>query len=380
MSSIGVVVMGGVDRSGREHVVPTLLSLIDRLARRHDVHVFALGHYPEPCTYPLRGATVHDVGRVDRPRGLRRFVLQQRLAAAIASVSTARRFDLLHAYLGIPAIVATAAARRSRLPVVVTLDSGELVRDDEIGYGLQRRLIDRRAVARAMRAAARVTVTTNHMRNLAAAAAPGVPVEVVPLGIEVGEFHAAPREGPPRLLRVGSLNRVKDYPMLLRALARVASTMPDVHLDIVGEDTLDGAVQQLSASLGVAAHVTFHGLQPADRRPWFYERAHLHVVSSRHEAAGVVVLEAAAAGVPTVGTDVGILADWSRDTIERAVVVPVGDDAALAAAIVAVLNDRPRAERLAAGAREWALAHDADWTAREFERIYNETAMSASRR
>jgi len=84
--------------------------------------------------------------------------------------------------------------------------------------------------------------------------------------------------------------------------------------------------------------------------------------------------------VPTVGTDVGILADWSRDTIERAVVVPVGDDAALAAAIVAVLNDRPRAERLAAGAREWALAHDADWTAREFERIYNETAMSARRR
>src|SRR5216110_677434 len=80
---IGLVVTGGVDRSGRERVVPSLLWLIERLARRHDVHVFALHHYRDPCTYPLLGATVHDVGRVDGPIGLRRFRLRARLAAAI---------------------------------------------------------------------------------------------------------------------------------------------------------------------------------------------------------------------------------------------------------------------------------------------------------
>ena len=113
-------------------------------------------------------------------------------------------------------------------------------------------------------------------------------------------------------------------------------------------------------------HVTFHGFQPPTRpRP---HGAH-HLVSSRHEAAGVVVLEAAAAGVPTAGTKVGYVADWSP---ERAVAVPVGDAAALASAAIALLEDAPRRERIAAAARAWALTHDADWTAEQFERIYAE--------
>ena len=58
--------------------------------------------------------------------------------------------------------------------------------------------------------------------------------------------------------------------------------------------------------------MTFHGFQPTDALASFYARAHLHVVSSRHEAAGIVVLEAAASGVPTVGTRVGFLADWAQ--------------------------------------------------------------------
>jgi glycosyltransferase involved in cell wall biosynthesis len=158
---IGFVVPGGVDRSGCERVMPSLLWLIERLARRHEVHVFALDHYPEPCSYPLRGATIHDVGRVDRPRGLRRLILRRRLAAAFNTVSAGRPFDLLHAYFGMPAgVLATALGRRAGVPVVVTLDSGELVAFSDIQYGLQRRWIDRRALARAVHAAARVTVTT----------------------------------------------------------------------------------------------------------------------------------------------------------------------------------------------------------------------------
>jgi glycosyltransferase involved in cell wall biosynthesis len=95
----------------------------------------------------------------------------------------------------------------------------------------------------------------------------------------------------------------------------------------------------------------------------------LVVVSSRHEAAGVVVLEAASAGVPVVGTAVGYVADWAP---ERAVSVPPGDPTALADAIEAALLDRPRRQRVAAAAREWTLAHDADWSVAQFERVYRE--------
>jgi glycosyltransferase involved in cell wall biosynthesis len=366
---IGLVVTGGVDRSGRERVMPSVLWLIERLARRHDVHVFVLHNYRDPCDYPLAGATIHDVGRVDGPRGLRQFLVRRRLAAAIEVVAAKEPFDVLHAYFGMPGVVATAVGRRVSLPVVVTIDSGELVGFDDIQYGLQRRWIDRRAVAHALRAAARVTVTTDYMKRLASDLVAGVRIDVVPLGVEPRAFPTGNRKSDPpwRLLRVASLNRVKDYPMLLHALARIVSTLPAVHLDIVGEDTLDGSVEHMARTLGLESHVTFHGFQPTDALAAFYTRADVHVVSSRHEAAGVVVLEAACAGVPTVGTRVGYVADWSP---ERAVAVPVGDAGALASAVIAVLQDTPRREQIAAAARAWALTHDADWTAEQFERIY----------
>ena len=53
---IGLVVSGGVDRSGRDRVTPSLLWLVERLARRHDLQVFVLHYYPQPCSYPLLGA------------------------------------------------------------------------------------------------------------------------------------------------------------------------------------------------------------------------------------------------------------------------------------------------------------------------------------
>ena len=370
---IALVVTGGVDRSGRERVVPVLLWLVERLARRHDVHVFALHHYREPCSYPLLGATVHDVGRVDGPPGLRRFLLRRRLAAALSAHGP---FDVLHAYQGMPAgLVTVPLGRRLGVPVVVTLSSGELVAHEDIRYGLQRHWLDRRAIAGVIRHAARLTVDTCFMARLVAAH--DARADIIPVSIDPGAFPPAPRpEGPPwRLLRVASINEVKDYPTLLRALALVVARGLDAPLDIVGEDTMNGAAQALTKTLGLDSRVTFHGFQPTDRLAGLYARAHLHVVSSRHEASGVAILEAAASGLVTVGTNVGYVADWSPD---RAVAVPVEDPDSLANAVVDLLQDPSRRERMATAARTWILAHDADWTAQQLDRLYGE--LSGGRR
>jgi len=361
---IGLIVTGGVDRSGCVRVTPALLWLMERLARRHEVHVFALHYCREACTYPLVGATVHDLGRVDGPRGLRRWRLARRLDRELASVGA---FDVLHAYQGMPAVVSATVAASRHVPLIATLDSGELVGIGDIGYGLQRRWIDRRGLALAIGRAARVTVSTEFMARLPALS--GRRVDVVPIGVDETRFPAAWRsDGPPwRLLRVASINPVKDYPTLLHAMRRVADRVPEIHLDVVGEDTMNGTIQALARALHLVPHVSFHGFQPTDRLASFYARAHLHVVSSRHEAAAVAVLEAACAGVPTVGTRVGYIADWEPD---RAAAVPAGEPGALADAIVALLQDPARRARLAASARSWTLDHDADWTARRFEELY----------
>jgi glycosyltransferase involved in cell wall biosynthesis len=366
--TIGLVVPGGVDPSGRERVVPVLLWLIERLARRHDVHVFVVDYFARPCTYRLAGATVHDLGRVTSAIGLRRFAIARRLERALREHGP---FDVLHAYWGVPAGIATArVARRLGVPAVVTLTGGELVALDDIAYGSQRRWIDRRAIDRTIRDAAAVTVPTDYMARQPALA--GIRPEIIPTGVDLAAFRSVERpEGPPwRLVRVASISRVKDYPTLLHAIRQIldgASEFHDIHLDIVGEDTLGGSMQALAARLGLDRHVTFHGFQPSDRLPPFYGRAHLNVVSSRHEASNVTMVEAACMELPTVGSAVGHVADWHP---ARAVAVAPDDPPALAGAIVDLLGDRDRRLRLGRAARAWAVDHDADWTAAEFERLY----------
>jgi glycosyltransferase involved in cell wall biosynthesis len=362
---VGLVVTGGVDRSGRERVIPALLWLIERLARHFDLHVFLLHQELRPSTYPLLGATIHDLGRVNALPGLGRRTHLKRVIAALASVG---RLDLLHAYWAVPAgIVTTIAAGRLHVPSIVTADSGEWAAIPDIRYGLQRRWADRRAVARAMRRATRVTVCSEQMARLAAGH--GVDATVIPLGVPPELFPPTTRlEGPPwRLLHVASINRVKDHATLFQAMARLVREEPRVHLDVIGADTLGGQAEQLVRSLGLGSHVQFHGFLPTGQVAAFLARAHLHLVTSRHEAAGVVTLEAAAAGVPTVGTAVGYVADGAGT---RAIAVPVRDPGALSAAILTLLRDPDRRASLAAAARDWAVAHDADWTAAEFARLY----------
>jgi glycosyltransferase involved in cell wall biosynthesis len=79
------------------------------------------------------------------------------------------------------------------------------------------------------------------------------------------------------------------------------------------------------------------------------------------------MLEAAACALPTAGTAVGYTADWAP---ERAWAVPVGDAQALAEGILALMRDNLRRARMGQAAREWACAHDADWTAAQFLALY----------
>lgn len=368
---IAFVVTGGVDRSGRDRVIPALLSFIERQASRHQLIVYVLQYHEVPCTYPLRGATVHDLGR---PRGIRR-----QYSALVRALRRDGPFDLIHAYWALPAgLAAAAAGRRLGIPSIVTLDSGELVAVPDIEYGLQLRWRQRLAVAATMRLATKLTVCSEYMRHLALAH--GVDPEVIPLGVDLSTFRPVASaahqgdQGPPwRLLHAASLNPVKDQRTLLEAFHHARGQAPQLHLDIAGEDTLDGATEALAARLGVETAVTFHGRLTTDALVPLYQRSHLFVLSSRHEAGGVVTLEAAACGVPVVGTAVGFIADWQRD---RAIAVPPRSPRELGDAIVAALADPERRSSIAEAARAWTIAHDADWTAAQFDRLYHELARA----
>jgi glycosyltransferase involved in cell wall biosynthesis len=280
----------------------------------------------------------------------------------------------VHGYWVDPAgLLAAVAGRRLRIPSIVTCDSGEFTAIPDIDYGLQQSTRGQALVQLTCRLATRVQVTTVFMEALARRH--GVNPITIPLGVDLERVWGSPtpppiarRDPPPwRLLQVASLNRVKDQSTLLRALAIVRRRL-DVRLDLVGEDTFgDGRLQREAAALGLAGAVTFHGFTPADALPPLRAQAHLYVQSSRHEAAGIAVLEAAAAGVPIVGTRVGFISDWLP---HAAVGVPPADAQALATAIMDTLQNPAERERLATAARALAMAHDVDWTAQALTDLY----------
>jgi glycosyltransferase involved in cell wall biosynthesis len=375
---LALVVTGGVDQSGRDKVIPAILWLVERLAREHEVFVYALRYHRQPCSYPLLGATVRDLGR---PSGLRR-----QYASLLAALRHDGPFEVIHAYWALPAgLVAAAAARRLGVPSVITCDSGEFTAIPDIDYGLRIRLRHRLAVAAALKLASRVTVCTAYMERLAREQ--GFSPIVIPIGVDTAIFHPGGPEGPLydsggpkgpayhpggpqgrpyRLLNVASLNPVKDHRTLIEAVRLVADRM-GVHLHLAGEDTMNGAIQDVVRGHKLEAHVTFHGVLPSDHLAPLYRSAGLFVQSSRHEAAGIAVLEAAASGLPVVGTAVGHVADWAP---LGAAAVPPGNPRALADAITELLTDPAEREWLARSARERAVTHDADWTAIRFSRLY----------
>ena len=95
----------------------------------------------------------------------------------------------------------------------------------------------------------------------------------------------------------------------------------------------------MCAQLHLTAHVTFAGEVPHDQLSQLYRCATLCVQTSRHEAQGMAVLEAASYGAPLVGTAVGAIADLSPGAT---IAVPVGDEVSLARAIIGVLRDPAR--------------------------------------
>lgn len=354
-----LVVPGGVDASGTERVIPALLALIERLARRHALRVVALAQGTAPSTYRLLGATVHDLalgGRLVTARALPRFLRVVRAADA----------DVVHAFWAAPAgFLAAAATRLLGVPSLVHLGGGELAVRPEIGYGGLLSLRDRAATLAALSGATRISAASGPIRE--AARSLGFDVACVPLGVDPTVFEPAAgarSPGPPRLLFVGSLNAVKDPETLLRAFERILREEPAARLTVAGVDTTGGRIPALFGD-----RVTYLGHVRPTRIAELLRETDLLLVTSRHEAGPLVVLEAAAAGVPTVGTAVGHVLDLAP---HAAVAVPIGDDGALAAHAVRLLRDGAERERLGTAAREWAVAHDADATAAAFESIYRE--------
>ena len=366
---IALVVPGGVDRSGEYRVIPAILALLRHWSMEHEVCVYSLAPEPSAGSWTLAGATIKSVGPVHGTAGL---VDCYRAIRAIRRDHEAAPFDVIQSlWAGWPGFIAVVAARLLGIPGCVHVAGGELVSIPEVGFGGRQRWPGRVRERFVLRSAALVTAASEPM--LEQIRALGFEGRRIPLGVDrVAWPLVAPVardiHRPAQLIHVASLNRVKDQATLLRAMKILADGGRAFTLDVVGEDTRRGEIHALAEREGLAARIRFHGFQTQAVTRSLMLNAHIHLITSRHEAGPLVFLEAAMSGIPSVSTAVGHPREYAPDA---ALCVPIGDAAAFAAAVASLLDDEERRLSIATAAQQRAATEDAGATAVSFVAEYS---------
>ena len=175
------------------------------------------------------------------------------------------------------------------------------------------------------------------------------------------------------VVTVANFRAQKGYPDLLQAIKVVIDRSPSVKFLIIGQGPLEGAIREQHAKLGLGSRVDILGYR-ADAMT-ITAAADIFVLASHHEGLPVAVMEAFAAGVPVVATDVGGLPEIVIDGVSGRLVLPHRPDL-LAIAIESLVNDPLERKRLGAEALAASQRFSTDRSAPEIEVVYRQ-AMSS---
>jgi glycosyltransferase involved in cell wall biosynthesis len=179
-------------------------------------------------------------------------------------------------------------------------------------------------------------------------------LDVVPSAVDAAAVDLAPAttelERPPGQALVGcvaAFSPEKGLPTLLAAWGRVMTALPEARLVLLGDGPERGAVERAAAALPTGS-LLLAGFRD-DVHGWL-KRLDLYVQPSLCEGLGSSVLEAMACRLAVVASRAGGLQEAVEDGVTGLLVAP-GDEAALAAAVLGLLSDPPRAAAMGAAGR-----------------------------
>jgi glycosyltransferase involved in cell wall biosynthesis len=289
------------------------------------------------------------------------------------------RPSIVHTHTSKAGAVGRIAAWFARVPVVIHTPHGHVF------YGYYGR-VKSRLVCLAERLLAKITdrIITLTDRGAQEHTQYGIArrekFATIPSGIALQAFRSvhvdpvAKRKElglPPEDLIVGTVGRlvpVKGHAWLLKSVPRVLAEVPQACFALIGEGPLAEHLRQLAEELAISRRVMFLGAR--QDVPECLAALDLFVLPSLNEGMGLALVEAMAMGLPVVATRVGGIPDVVREG-ETGLLVPPGDEKALALAMLSLLRDPDRRRAYGEAAkRRVDERFDAASTMREVERLY----------
>lgn len=300
-----------------------------------------------------------------------------RRGVALRAAAVAREHGATTVWFGASAPLALLAPdlrRRAGIVRVVASTHGH-----EVGWSMLPGT--RQALRRIGRDADVLTTISRYTRGrVAAAFGPFAALELLPPGVDTVRFRPDPAARAVLRRRYGlgdapvvtCLSRLvarKGQDALVRALAPVRARVPGTRLLLVGDGPAEPRLRRLAAEHEVREHVVFAGAVPAGELAAHHAVGDVFALPCRMrgggldvEGLGIVLLEAAASGLPVVAGHSGGAPETVQDG-RTGHVVPGRDDRALTAALVDLLGDPDRAQAMGAAGRAW-MARDWTWAAR----------------
>ncbi|MFN8582283.1 MAG: glycosyltransferase family 4 protein [Gemmatimonadaceae bacterium] len=205
------------------------------------------------------------------------------------------------------------------------------------------------------------------------------PIAIVPNGADVDVFADAPSaQLPPgrKLLFVGRLEPRKGFPIAVRAFRSLALEYDDLRLIVVGDGADREAIEELPLDIRDRVHMLGRVTDAA--LPTFHQASDIFISpATGQESFGIVLVEAMAAGMPIVASDIPGYREVSRDGVEALLVAPA-DPAALADGVRTLLERPELARALAARAVERSRLFAWDGIVDRLEEFYLELAGGTS--
>jgi len=200
-------------------------------------------------------------------------------------------------------------------------------------------------------------------------------IQYIPNGIDSTRYPFRKREHPsPQLIWVRAFHEIYRPQMAIRMLAGIRQMFPNAHLTMIGPDKKDGSLEltlQEARRLNVMDGLTVTGPISKSEIPAWLDQADVFLNTTSYESFGQAVLEAAAAGLLIVSTDVGELSRLWKTDID-AILVPASDEDAMVGAVLCVLKDPNLAARLSDNAHEKAGQFDWQEILPQWERLFME--------